>query len=106
MLFSGGFDEYNQFWKQGEKRHCRFVFIGRNLPKQKLIDGFMACKAVEKLRFKVGDIVEANVGEWTEGKIIKVWDDGNPYRIELKDGKGTNVWGPVDDDAFVRVKRS
>jgi len=102
MLFSGGFDQYDQVWKKGETRECRFVFIGRNLPKQKLIDGFMACKAKDKLRFKVGDAVQANVGKWTNGKIIKLWDDGNPYRIELADGAKTNVWGPVDEDLYVR----
>ena len=38
MLFSGGFVDTE--WAEGEKRECRFVFIGRDLDKQKLIDGF------------------------------------------------------------------
>ena len=25
-----------------------------------------------------------------------------PYRIELDDGEQTNVWGPVDEDEYVR----
>ena len=56
--------------------------------------------ALEPLRFKLGDKVQANVGTFKSGTIIRLWDNGNPYRIELNDG--TNVWGPVDDDQYVR----
>ena len=52
----------------------------------------------------MGDTVFANVGGgYAKGKILKQWDQGNPYRIELaKDG--TNVWGPIDEDIYVRAK--
>lgn len=100
MMFSGGFND--ALWKPEEARECRFVFIGRNLDKAALIDGFMSCKVEGEPRFKIGDEVEANVGTWKRGKILRLWDDGNPYRIELADAKKTNVWGPVDDDRFVR----
>lgn len=101
MIFSGSFSDAK--WKAGEPRECRFVFIGRNLDKDALIAGVHACKVEGELRFKVGDIVEANVGKWTQGKILRLWDDGNPYRIELQDDDKTNVWGPVDEDAYVRA---
>lgn len=104
MMFSGGFSD--TVWKPDETRECRFVFIGKYLDKQKLIEGFEACKLDTPLRFKVGDIVEANVGKWVRGKILKVWDEGNPYRIELEDGKATNCWGPMDDDRFVRAPKA
>jgi len=103
MIFDGNFDATK--WKDGEKRECRFVFIGRNLDKEALIAGVMACQVCGELRFKIGDLVEANVGTWKPGKILRVWDDGNPYRIELDDEGKTNVWGPVDEDAFVRTRR-
>lgn len=103
MIFTGGFSDDSQ-WKDGETRECRFVFIGRKLDKDALIKGFLDCKAEETLRFKVGDKVQANVGKWVDGVILKQWDEGNPYRIELQDGKGTNVWGPIDEDAFVRAR--
>ena len=82
----------------------------RRTPPQ-LIDGFMACKCSDKLRFAVGDSVRAKVGKhplvgpdgYVPGKIIKVWDDGNAYRIELQDDKKTNVWGPIDEDSFVKA---
>ena len=45
MLFSGDFSSTK--WGPDETRECRFVFIGRNLDKKKLIDGFMACKCSE-----------------------------------------------------------
>ena len=104
MIFTGGFSDDAE-WKDGETRDCRFVFIGRNLDKEALIKGFEDCKAEGELRFKVGDKVQANVGKWVEGIILKQWDEGNPYRIELQDGQKTNVWGPIDQDEFVRASR-
>jgi len=103
MLFDGSFSDFLE-WGPEEKRECRFVFIGKNLDRDSLIQGLQACKAEETLRFKVGDTVEARASAdgFTKGKIIKIWDDGNPYRIELADGNGTNVWGPIDDDFCVR----
>ena len=98
---SGGFSD--ESWKEDETRECRFVFIGKNLPREELKDGFMACKCEEQLRFKKGDKVQANVGEWVKGKVIGTWDDGNPYRIELEDGSNTNVWGPIDTDEYVKA---
>jgi len=100
MIFNGGFQNRYR-WKKGEVRECRFVFIGRNLDKEALEKGIMDCK-IGPLRFKVGDAVEANVGSWMKGKVIRLWDDGNPYRIQLEDGE--NVWGPVDTDKFVRAQ--
>merc|ERR550517_1951523 len=106
MLFTGGFSDFK--WPENEPRESRFVFIGRNLNKKELIDGIMAFKVTEKLRFKVGDKVMALAGKgpggWMPGKIIKQWDEGNPYRIELEDRERTNVWGPMDDDRVVRAR--
>ena len=101
MLFSGAFS--NQVWRDDEKKECRFVFIGKDLDKEFLKEGFMACKCTEDLRFKVGDKVYANVGKWVEGRVIKLWDEGSPYRIELQDADKTNVYGPVDSDIYVRA---
>lgn len=95
MLFGG---DYAGDWGDQERNSC-FCFIGRNLDKMGIEEGFKSCIATESLRFKVGDRVKANVGSWKAGKIIALWDDGNPYRIGLNDG--TNVWGPMDDDRFV-----
>jgi len=104
MIFSGGFDERE--WKiPEEERESRFVFIGKNLNHQFLRDGFMACRVSEGLRFNVGDVVEANVGKFQKGKVVKQWDEGNAYRIELEDDK-TNVWAPIDIDAYVRAPGS
>ena len=103
MIFTGGFSEDAE-WADGEERECRFVFIGRKLDKQALIKGFEDCVAEGALRFNVGDKVQANVGKWVDGIILKQWDEGNPYRIELQDGQKTNVWGPIDEDEFVRAR--
>ena len=73
MLFGGGFSSEVAPWKEGEARECRFVFIGRNLDHEALQSGLMECRA-EDLRFNVGDTVYANIGEFTEGKILKCWD--------------------------------
>lgn len=101
MLFSGGFQEEFK-WKEGEARSCRFVFIGKNLDKADLEQNFMACKVTEP-RFKVGDVVEANIGTWSGGKIVKLWDEGNPYRVQLENGD--EVWAPDDTDNFIRLKK-
>ena len=109
MLFSGDF--VDEEWAQGEKRENCFVFIGRDLDKKALIDGFLACKCSDVLRFSVGDTVLANVGPegspiadadgYALGKIVKQWDEGNAYLIELQDDDKTQVWGPIDEDSFV-----
>merc|ERR1712087_286632 len=67
-------------------------------------EGFMACtvERMKNLRFKVGDMVEANVGKYTLGKVIALWDEGNAYRIELQNSQKTNVYAPVDMDGYVR----
>ena len=101
MLFGGKFSEEIGLWKDGEKRECRFVFIGRDLDHGALESGLMECLA-EDLRFNVGDTVYANIGEFTEGKILKCWDEGNPYRVEIQNDEKSNVWVPIDDDEFVR----
>merc|ERR1711998_412216 len=103
MLFSGGFSDIE--WEEGEARECRFVFIGRNLNKAELIKGVEDCKVTGPLRFNIGDKVFARAGKgWTAGKILKQWDQGNPYRIELEDEEKTNVWGPLDDDMLVKAR--
>lgn len=101
MLFNGAYTEEIGLWKEGEDRECRFVFIGRDLDHDALQEGLMNCKA-EKLRFKRGDIVYANIGEFTRGKILKCWEEGNPYRVEIQNKEKTNVWVPIDSDTYVR----
>ena len=101
MLFGGGFSSEVAPWKEDEVRECRFVFIGRDLDHEELQAGLMQCIA-EDLRFDVGDTVFANIGEFTEGKILKCWDDGNPYRVEIQNEERSNVWVPIDNDDYVR----
>eukprot|EP00729_Bicosta_minor_P003598 gene3598-1489_t len=61
-----------------------------------------AAKAAGKvaLRFGVGHRVLANIGKYSAGVVIKLWDQGNPYRIRLD--TGTEVWGPKDTNLYVR----
>ena len=100
MLFGGSFSEEIGLWKENEKRECRFVFIGRNLDHEELEKGLMDCKA-EELRFSEGDVVYANVGDFAKGIILKCWDQGNPYRVEIQDEEKTNVWVPIDNNDFI-----
>ena len=101
MLFGGDFSEEIGLWKKGEQRECRFVFIGRDLDPEALQQGLVACQA-ETLRFKRGETVYANIGEFTKGKILKCWDQGNPYRVEIQNEEKSNVWVPIDNDNYVR----
>jgi len=102
MLFSGNTSDFD--WRADEPRECRFVFIGRNLNKKELIDGVMACKVPETLRFKVGDKVFAKVGEYQPGVIAALWDDGYPYLIQLEGENEGACYGPMDTDSFVKAR--
>jgi len=103
MLFNGDFSQ--QMWIVPEaERENIFVFIGKNLDHDWLKDCFKACLVDETLRFKVGDKVQCNIGKFVDGVVLKQWDDGNAYRIEVQDGKKTNVWAPIDVDAYVRSR--
>lgn len=88
-------------WKKGEKRESTFVFIGKNLDTSKLKAGFEECRETEELRFPVGTKVEANVGRYEKGTVIKHWEDGNAYRIRLHNKR--EIWAPMDVDEFVRI---
>jgi len=103
MLFSGGCS--NAKWGEDEVRESRFVFIGKNLDKEFYKDGFMAC-CEDKLRFEVGTLVEVNVGTYKSGKVLKQWDEGNAYRVEVDNEMKTNVWAPVDNDVYIRLPGS
>jgi len=109
MLFAGGLmpsRDGSSKWQPGEERECRFVFIGKNIKQKhgdRLLKEFQECKAEDPLRFNVGDTVKAlAAGGWQTAKVLKVWDMGNPYRLEIQDKRKTNVWGPFDDDRCVR----
>ena len=38
-----------------------------------------------------------------KGKILKQWDDGHPYKIEVEED-GTDMWCPIDSDDYVQDK--
>ena len=102
MLFGGDFSRDIGLWKEGETRECRFVFIGKDLDHDALQKGLLECQA-EELRFNVGDTVYANIGEFAEGRILRTWDEGNPYRVEIQNEEKSNVWVPIDNDDYVRA---
>lgn len=101
MLFNGNVSDMKWGVPEGERENI-FVFIGKNLDHEWLKDCFKACLVTKDLRFKKGDKVQANVGEYTNGKVIDVWDDGNAYRIQLDDKDKTNVYAPIDVDSYVK----
>jgi len=108
MLFMGGFRPELK-WEPGEKRECRFVFIGKNMKQvhgERLLKEFKGCEAESNLRFAIGDTIEARCdGGWKKAKVLNHWENGNPYLLELLDAKQTQIWGPMDDDMFVRKAR-
>jgi hypothetical protein len=61
MMMSGAFATE---WEADEKRESKFVFIGRDLPKERLSEGFLSCVVPDDgaLRFPVGAAVLAKVG--------------------------------------------
>jgi len=104
MLFNGNVSDHKWTVPESERENI-FVFIGKNLDHEMLKACFEACLVTKELRFKVGDKVQANVGKFVNGKIKKLWDNGNAYRIELEDGKKTNVYAPVDVDTYVKAQK-
>mmetsp|Transcript_28968 Transcript_28968/g.83272 ORF Transcript_28968/g.83272 Transcript_28968/m.83272 type:complete len:418 (+) Transcript_28968:69-1322(+) len=93
-----------------EKRESRFVFIGKNLDKRSLIDGFLKCKIDAKLRFEVGTKVLASSERgWEPGTIVKCWDDGAPYCIKVENpenGFQRTMLCPFDVDEFCKAAAS
>jgi hypothetical protein len=76
MLFNGDFMEE---WGADETPCSKLVFIGKNLNKKELEEGFAAClhspelqkRKREALRFSVGDAVECHVdGGWAPGEVV------------------------------------
>jgi len=69
MLFQGMFDD-DHVWGTDEIRESKLVFIGKNLDKAALTDGFKACletpervaEKIKQLRFKIGDKVQCKTG--------------------------------------------
>lgn len=100
MMFSGGFSDVE--WKANETRESRFVFIGKHLNHDMYRNGFLACQESRPLRFNVGDFVMANIGTFKKAKVLKQWDEGNAYRLEVQEDK-SNVWAPIDIDEYVKA---
>jgi len=88
-------------WSKEQERINKICFIGRNLDKKILREGINSCIVTDPLRFQIGDKVDCNMGKdiWQEGTVIKLWDDGNAYRVKLLDGM--EVWAAIDEDSFI-----
>jgi len=118
MQFKG---EFTEAWGKDEARNCRLIFIGRDLDKQMITDGFNACKnvhdyildkdvATTTLRFKVGDAVLAKTSptEYALGTVKAIFHKepqfppGHvvPYQVVLE--SGSTVYVPADTDGFVK----
>merc|ERR1719266_128492 len=103
MLFNGNYAD--QKWSVPEsERENIFVFIGKNLDHEWLRDCFKNCLVTDKLRFKVGDKVQCNVGSFVDAVVLKLWEDGNAYRCELQNAGKTNVYAPIDVDSYIRSR--
>lgn len=106
-------------FKPGEKRVNKLCFIGRNLDRDFLYKELLLClhdsKAIDagsppedKLRFKIGDRVECQTGDWSQGKVVKhwyretYWETGRyaPYQVLLDDGD--LIYVPKDHRALIR----
>lgn len=103
MLFNGNVSDQKWTVPESERENI-FVFIGKNLDHSWLKSCFEACLVTKALRFKVGDKIQANIGEFVPGTIKALWDDGNAYRIELDDADKTNVYAPIDVETYVKAR--
>jgi len=92
--------------KWGAQERKSVIFIsGKDIKdhEKDIEDGLKNCIAKDKLRYKVGDEVDARVGGIFErGRIVSnKWDEGNAYLIEL-DADRSKHWAPKDTDRFVK----
>jgi hypothetical protein len=101
-------------WAQGQRRISTLVFIGKDLDRELLTTQLNKCK-VYPLRFKVGDIVEACVGQDQFE-----WNDGYPYRMSRlapkpggdgddsddSDQEPGDMWVPNDTEDFIRARKT
>jgi len=105
MSFLGEFDA-NFTWKKDEIRESRFIFIGKHLDHDFYQEAFQKCIVPKvgsiELRFPVGTVVEANVGVYQRGTVLKQWDEDNAYRVEIDGPPKAIVWAPIDHDAYIR----
>jgi len=88
-------------WGDSERKSI-FCFIGKDLDKMDLKNGFEDCISTETLRFAVGDQVRANCGQWLEGTVVEQWAEGHPYKIQLRANEKF-VMAPADNDETVRA---
>jgi len=120
MLFQGMFDD-DHVWGTDEIRESKLVFIGKNLDKAALTDGFKACletpervaEKIKQLRFKIGDKVQCKTGldknSWSTGEVVAIMYRDNsmppgvlaPYQVKLD--KGDLIYAPLDDDVIIRA---
>ncbi len=99
MLFNG---KFTNKWRVDETRQNKFVFIGRNLPVERLEAEFKGLFAPETLRFPIGSKVLAKVKGYQPATVIAHWDQGNPYRLRLTKNLD-EVWAPIDEDDYIRA---
>jgi len=120
MLFQGMFDD-DHVWGTDEIRQSKLVFIGKNLDKAALTDGFKACletpekvaEKIKQLRFKIGDEVQCKTSldenPWSTGEVVAIMYHGDsmppgqvaPYQVKLD--TGDLIYAPIDDDAIIRA---
>ena len=111
--------EYGEPWGKHEARESKLVFIGKGLDRAALVQGFNACIAgpelnrakIERLRFKLHDPVECNMGGdyWVRGQVVQLlyrdelMAQGKvaPYQIELENGE--LIWAPSDHECVIRA---
>lgn len=119
MQFKG---EFGEPWGATEVRSSRLIFIGRNLNRQMLTEGFEACRNTHKyiadadiptttLRFGVGDPVRCRTAPdtYTDGVVAVVFHREPqfppglvvPYQVRLASGGA--VYVPDDTDDFIRA---
>jgi len=115
MINVGGFAEP---WGDDEPRVSKLTFIGKELDKEELAQGFEGCidtpenvqalldrAGLGSLRFEVRDRVRCCVGsQWVAGAVVKLahWTGRAicPYQVKLDDGK--LVYAPHDQEQFIQ----
>merc|ERR1711871_1932546 len=101
MFFEGDFVD-EEFAEDGSDRSSSVLFVGRRLRQSlfaELEQELLACEAEKELRFAVDEFVMVRrPAGFVLAKVLRHWDEGSCYRLELQDGLGTNIWASDSEE--------
>jgi G3E family GTPase len=103
-FWSGGFSSSRWNHQQRVNQFLAVVIPSASTDRRRELQQTLNACLATKLRFAVGEVVQVMIAKkWQVGRIAGLWDEGNPYCVQLK-SDGRDVLVPNDEDCFVRKR--